>query len=510
MRQNSPNQMKNIYTILLVAFISLFATSCEQGFGARYAINIEDSVSLSYDEQKVTIEYTLGDTSITSGVKATTSAAWIKSIDISNIGKITFEVEANDGDVRQATIKVQADGHVTANVTVVQITKKESTCTQTLLFYFFGTSLDRYFKTNIQDAAAAIAEGAIGTNNRVLFLIQDEKHEAHYGELCYDPINEKCVERYIEDITLDGTLITPEQIGQNIAHVAEIAPAERYGIIFAGHGQGWIPREALNGNGGISAFSTSYGMWEQAHGAEVTRFGMPETRAFGEKNVQVNITELAQGIELSGISLDYILFDACFMSNVETIYDLRNCADYIIASPCEIMGRGFPYHRTLPHLFTNDGATSDLDAAAKSYYSFYRDEYTGNARCGSVALIDCSQMDELRNAAKELMKTGTIDYDRDNMQSYEGQSYHFFYDIGEWADLAGTDDEAKKAFHDQLKRTVVAKYTLPTFYSAYGSYGTYPINEEIYSGLTTSAPSYVNTSYWRESNWHKDVWPLDM
>lgn len=502
--------MKNIYTILLVAFISLFATSCEQGIGTRYAIAIENSVSLSYDEQSVTLKYVLGNAEQVSSVKASTAAAWIKNIDTTEIGKITFEVEANDGDVRQATIKVQAQGHATAEVTVVQITKKESTCTQTLLFYFFGTSLDRYFKTNIQDAAAAIAEGAIGTNNRVLFLIQDEKHEAHYGELCYDPINKKCVERHIEDITLDGALITPEQIGQNIARIAEIAPAERYGIIFAGHGQGWIPREALNDNGGISAFSTSYGMWEQALGAEVTRLGMPETRAFGEKNVQVNITELAQGIDLSGISLDYILFDACFMSNVEAIYDLRNCADYIIASPCEIMGRGFPYHRTLPHLFTDNGATSDLDAAAKSYYSFYKDEYTGNARCGSVALIDCSQLDGLRDAAKELMKTGTIDYDRDNMQTYEGQSYHFFYDISEWADLAGTDKEAQEAFHEQLERTVVAKYTLPTFYSAYGSYGTYTINEEIYSGLTTSAPSYVHTSYWRSSNWYKDVWPLDM
>ena len=502
--------MKSIYTILLTAIVSMFALSCEQGIGSRYVIDIEDSVSLSYDEQEVTLEYKLATTGLTSGVTATSSATWIKSIDTSELGKIHFVVEANDGEARKGTIKVQAQGHNTAHVTVVQINTPELGSTHTLLFYFFGTSLDRYFKTNIQDASAAIAEGAIGTNNRVLYIIQEEKHKAYYGELCYDPINKKCVERRIQDITIDGELITPEQIGQNIARMAEFAPAERYGIIFAGHGQGWIPREALNDNGGISAFSTSYGIWEPALGAEVTRIGMPETRAFGEKNVQVNITELAHGIELSGIALDYILFDACFMSNVETVYDLRNCADYIIASPCEIMGRGFPYHRTLPHLFTNDGTTSDLDAAAQSYYSFYRDEYTGNARCGSVALIDCSQLDKLRDAAKELMKTGIIDYDRDNMQSYEGQSYHFFYDISEWADLAGTDNEAKKLFHDQLERTVVAKYTLPTFYSAYGSYGTYTINEEIYSGLTTSAPSYVNTSYWRESNWHKDVWPLDM
>jgi hypothetical protein len=94
-------------------------------------------------------------------------------------------------------------------------------------------------------------------------------------------------------------------------------------------------------------------MWQPAIGAEVTR-------AFGESNVQVNPAELAEGIAKSNVKLDYILFDACFMSNIEAIYDLRNAANYIIASPCEIMGRGFPYHRTLPYLFANKGAQSDI------------------------------------------------------------------------------------------------------------------------------------------------------
>jgi hypothetical protein len=45
------------------------------------------------------------------------------------------------------------------------------------------------------------------------------------------------------------------------------------------------------------------------------------------------------------------------------------------------MGRGFPYERTLPHLFTDNGNTTDYVKAAESYYKYYRDEYNNSLRC---------------------------------------------------------------------------------------------------------------------------------
>ena len=95
------------------------------------------------------------------------------------------------------------------------------------------------------------------------------------------------------------------------------------------------------------------------------------------------------------------------------------------------------------------------------------------------------------------------------MQTYEGQTHHLFFDISEWCDVAGQDDTAKAEFHAQLEKTVIAKYSLDSFYSAYGTYGTYPINLDIYSGVTTSAPSSVHLRKWKESNWYKDVWPTE-
>ena len=203
-----------------------------------------------------------------------------------------------------------------------------------------------------------------------------------------------------------------------------------------------------------------------------------------------------------------MLFDACFMSNIETIYELRNSANYIIASPCEIMGRGFPYERTLPFLFKDNGNYTDYDGAAKSYYLYYRDEYTSSSRCGSIAVYDCTEVEALRDATKEVVKSAREEYDVESLQTYEGQPHHYFYDFGEWVNVVATDSAALAAFSSQLDKTVVAKYTLNSYYTAYGSYGTRPINVNVYSGVTTSAPSATLNTIWRGTEWYKSIWEL--
>ena len=260
-------------------------------------------------------------------------------------------------------------------------------------------------------------------------------------------------------------------------------------------------KSTLNGSAGISQLSYSEPLFAPTYGAETTR-------AFGESSVQVNPGEIAEGINNSSIDIDYIIFDACFMSNIETIYELRNSANYIIASPCEIMGRGFPYERTLPHLFIDNGATTNYVAAAESYYLYYRDEYNSPSRCGSVALYDCSEIEALRDATREVVKSAISDYDTSSLQTYEGKNPHYFFDFGEWANTVATDSAALEAFNTQLANTVIVKYTLSSFYSAYGTIGTYPINMEVYSGVTTSAPSQKLRDIWMETEWYKSVWQL--
>ena len=472
-------------------------SSCDNHSNSTlYTIQIDKSLNCSYDPQTIEIEYQLmGEPT---AVSATTSADWVLSINTSVEGKIFLEVAANDSVERSTTLSVSAAGHVTTKVKLTQIAPPKDTA-HTLMFYFFGTSLSRYFKTNIDDAKAAIKQGILGSNNRVIYFLQTGTSTARIKEICYVASSNECIERELETIKLNATLISTDDIAANISKMAEYAPADRYGIVMAGHGQGWLPREVLNGSGGISSFSVAPDVWQPAAGAEITR-------ALGEDNVQVNPYEIAEAIDKSGVELDYILFDACFMSNIEAVYDLREAANYIIASPCEIMGKGFPYHRTLPHLFADNGNATNYIRAAESYYIFYRDEYSYGARCGSVAVYNCAEVETLAETTKRIVESAKEEYDKSKLQTYEGQSRHHFYDFGEWANVVATDDAALAAFNAQLENTVIAKYSLPSFYTAYGSYGTYPIDLDVYSGVTTSAPSEAYPSAWRKTNWYNYVW----
>ena len=493
--------MRRFYNILLFFAVILGLCSCNPESRVRYAIKVDSKVNCTYMEQCVDINYLVHEDVMTSDIKFSVSCdeEWVTVEDCSVVGKIRLHVDENCGGSRESQITISAPQCVTKSFTLMQYGTPPEVANHTLIFYFFGTSLGRYFDTNIEDAILAINDGALGGNNRVLFLRQESKYEAYIGELCYDVNGGECLkQRLVEGIHLDSQQVTPEHIGSYIKQMADLAPAERYGIVFAGHGQGWIPRHVLKGNGGISALSLM-NVWQPAVGAEVTR-------AFGENNIQVDPAELAEGIELSGVELDYILFDACFMANIETLYDLRNAANYIIASPCEIMGKGFPYHRTLPYLFTDEGMTTDYVGAAESYYNFYKSEYNGSSRCGSIAVFDCAEIENLTAATKSVVESASDDNIAYKLQTYEGQTVHQFYDFGQWVRTIATDADALAAFNTQIDKTVIAKYSLPTFYSAYGTYGTYNIDLDVYSGLTTSAPSYAYPDDWKQTSWYKAVW----
>lgn len=488
------------FTKIFLALTLLLLCACGENDtpAPQMMFNVEEMIQYTYHEQSIKIEFSMQSADIEASVSD--NADWIENTTIKRDKTwcITADIAENIGTERVATITLSAPGYAKTKIKIKQNGAPSAPANHTLMFYFFGTSLNRYFSTNIEDAKLAIESGALGDNNRVVYFRQSSKSEGYFAELCYDKESGKCFESIIEEnVLIEGNPIAPEYISHTINRLSAIAPAERYGLVMAGHGTAWIAR----GTAGISKAGAWRPLFIPELGAEVTRH-------FGEDNVQVNPSEIAEGIAGSDIDIDYILFDACFMSNIETIYELRNSTNYIIASPCEIMGRGFPYERTLPHLFKDNGTATDYIAAAESYYLYYRDEYTSPSRCGSVAVYNCSEVEALKDATKEVVKSAREEYNIESLQTYEGQSHHYFYDFGQWVEVVATDTSALERFNTQFDKTIIAKYTLDSFYTAYGSYGTRPINVEAYSGVTTSAPSETLNTHWRETEWYKSVWQL--
>ena len=364
--------------------------------------------------------------------------------------------------------------------------------TQTLIFYFAGTNLSFYFYRNISAIKEALRRDIKGNSRVMLFFQQTEKASAEIIELTCE--NGQCEEHKLSTYALPDEM-DADNLSKILKEIMRLAPADTYSLLIGSHGTGWVPMYA-------SPYTSIVGSTERHHIANYwQRTGEEMTRYIGEDSNPQNafdITTLAEAIALSGTKMEYILFDACFMANVESAYELRNATRYIVGSVCEIMGSGFPYTNALPHLLKNNGTTYDLDGACRAFNAFYDDNY---GYSGSISLIDCSQLDALALKMKQVNNGAQRPFNLDELQFYEGQQRHIFFDLGDYVDAMCDDEALKASFTEQLDRTVVKRYTLDTYYSAYGISGRYPITS--YSGLNTSAPSTVYVDDYKQTAWYK-------
>ncbi len=375
-------------------------------------------------------------------------------------------------------------------------TLEDNTPPQTIIVYLVGMDLSGYYHTNRNAIKSALGFDIQG-NSRVVLFQQTNKTNAELVEFYFkDGI---CQEKILATYALP-TAMTASELGYIFSDIVNRTPSKSHSLVIGSHGLGWIPigaspksSEAYLGTGKKAHTLTHEELWEQK--------GNIVTRYIGEDSNPQNrfdTTDLAEALEATGKKMEYILFDACFMANVESIYDLRNSAKYIIGSPHEIMGQGFPYVDITPLLLSNNGTSYNLDGVCRTFNEYYS---TNVGYSGSIALIDCSQMDALAQAMKRVNASAQKDYNTDDIQSYEGQLNHIFFDLGDYVDKAYGDNDAKKAFNEQLSRTVKSKYTLNSFYSRYGVNGVYDIN--VFTGMSTSAPSTLYRSAYEQTAWYK-------
>lgn len=394
---------------------------------------------------------------------------------------------------------------------VVSSCKKEEnsepavpTTPHTLIYYFTGTSLSIHFYNNIAAAEAAVRKDVKKNSRIVCFFQSTDKRKADVIELVYN--NGSCERKVLATYELPA-IMDSEQLTYNLKEVIKLAPADSYGLVMAGHATGWVPINGVAQSSAATAYVadgerrplqyiTHEELWEKQDSGVETRF-------FGEKYSDsaanaFDIPDLAKGLAATGIYFDYILFDACLMANVEAIYDLRNNARYIIASPCEIMAAGFPYENVVPLLLKDGGRSHDLVGVCEAYNKFYENH---RYRSGSVALIDCKQLDALAAAVKQVNSSPAKSYDIANIQSFEGHQDHIFFDLGDYIEQVCDDEQTLKVFKQQMARTIKAKYTLPVFWSNLGAAGEYPVRT--FSGLTTSAPSVLYRNDYANTAWYK-------
>ena len=419
------------------------------------------------------------------------------------VTKITDEAYAVRANIDNTTGKEVVLGNISIALTdipecciSVEVRQRIDRAPQTIVMHFIGTALQYYFENNISTIMQALNANIQG-EARIVAITTDSTTDATMYELRYDNILGKAVKEKVKELSLP-TPYNQSVFETNLREALKFAPADKYALLIGSHGLAWVPK-STSSQTSRTLLRMGYNpslLWQRDKNAEMTRH-------LGDREpTRYDISEIAAAIEANNIKFDYILFDACFMGNVESAYELRNATKYIIGSPCEVMGAGFPYLKVAPHMLTNGGTSYNLDKICSEYVNYYNTEATTASAC--ISVTDTSELGALASAMKAVNNAGIkSNFSLSNVQYYEGQIPHSFYDLGDMVEQSCADATAAAAFKKQLDKCVTSRYHTKQFYSAYGGNGVYYHDINYYSGITTSAMVDHYANDWRNTAWYK-------
>ena len=326
----------------------------------------------------------------------------------------------------------------------------------------------------------------------------------------------------------EGNSCDPAFFREVLDYIIAAFPSQSYGLVLSSHGSGW----SYDVESSAKSFGGDY--------LSVNEKGYMIDPRF------INIKSLAEQLPLK---FEFILFDACLMANAEVAYELKDKANYLLASTITISGKGFAYDTIQPYLLINTDA--GLKSAADWFYNYYAN--SGNSSGAAVSVLDLSQIAGLASVQNELFdkykvtgsllqsvkKEGVIVDMRLNGKSFATIPFYdeiwanrYCYDYLDFMKtLLGADADANdlKKLSDQLNKVVIHQQHTNRFNIAAtvtnekfvieeneliegGSNGIYSINMEQSSGLSTYIPFaqffdaderyIINHNYYKQLGWY--------
>ncbi|MDR1225874.1 MAG: hypothetical protein LBK47_03125 [Prevotellaceae bacterium] len=269
-----------------------------------------------------------------------------------------------------------------------------------------------------EDINEMLAAGVPGNCNLIVYL--DTKNS--YPQLLKIQNGKSTeVKKYERQNSASG-----EVLHTVIQDATSMFPAQDYGLILWSHGTGWLPP----------------GIFDSLKSRKILR-------SFGKDgNHEIGLIELAASIPAS---FEFIIFDACLMGSIEVLYQLRNKANTIIASPTETLVAGFPYDKIVPLLFTPVCGYAEI---AQEYMSYYKNK-TGILQSATIAVVDARQLEILAGMLREVVENNSImQPDKSFVQQYEIQDLVVFYDLQDYLTQAVQDENSAVALKQQIARVV--------------------------------------------------------
>ena len=380
--------------------------------------------------------------------------------------------------------------------------------------FFMYDNIGSPFAGNVAAAGRAVAAGALDPGERVIVY-----HRMSSGNVIYELVRSTSLREGFEKMERkkyapgENSSLDAATMARVVGDVRALFPEDPdWGFAFGSHGLGWIPKtntvpisRRRDASGGVSHHPFDV-LWAEREN--------PRTRFFAsDRGHKLDVSEFIDaldGEEGDRWEWDFIVLDDCFMASVETLYDMRSLADYIIATPTEILIEGFPYDRVVVEVFGdwNEKGFIGVGEEYIDYYGGLSDDYA----CATVAVVKMAEMEDLAEAVEGLnLRSGELDPEAQKIQYLERLSNpgHVFYDLDDYlgAVKKETMPAEYNAFRAQLDRTVVYAGHTGKFYSDFGGGGY--VSVEHFSGLAVFIPWSRTASLfemYRQTEWYKDVY----
>lgn len=307
-------------------------------------------------------------------------------------------------------------------------------------------------------------KGAKDIDGVLLVYIKTSSVRSYLLKIKYDPDENRIVSDTVKTYQSSATS-DPEFLKDVVDDAQNEYPAETYGLILWSHATSWAPPANA----------------------------MIKTKSFGRDNGQeMDIIDLKNALPNN---LEFLIFDACSMGGVEVLYEFKDKAKYIIASPAETIAESFPYQNITPYLFKGSDQLKDI---AQAYYDYYN-SYTDDRQSATVALINTSELTQLAFEMKSVMlKTKVYG---DPFKSTNVQRLDFTagfpvanYDFGDFLNHNWQPDQLKDIY-TQLNKVILYKANTSNFLGK-------PI--KAFSGITCYIPDLNdrNLTYYKRLQWY--------
>ena len=343
------------------------------------------------------------------------------------------------------------------------------TARRTVLIYCaaqnsLGVSGTYYKSAWISDSLELVAgKHFISNDDRLLVFVDDAYHPRLYR------FRADANPELILQWGYDANSANPATLKDVLLRVKERFPAEEYGLCMWSHADGWLPSSNTNYSRAVKRSSRQEiepSSCRDCHPEGARQLDNSTTRQLDNSKTrkledstsrptplsfgidvgangnmhsdqasnnsglgaQMNITDMAIAIQESGLHFTYIFFDACLMQCVEVAYELRNAADYIIASPISIASAGAYY----THMLERGFFSANPADIAKTYYEDVTSEELAKEYDDFGIVISALKTKEL-DALAEAVRVALADIDFSaypdltQAHAYHVYSYNYYF-----------------------------------------------------------------------------------